>query len=280
MSIKIVSDSTCDLPTHLLDAYGISVIPLLITIGSQSYRDGVDLSRQQFYESLIYNSPPPTTAVPDPHEFQEIYQTLAAQGATQILSIHAPISLSPTMNVASLGAEALRAGLVTVYDARQLSLGMGFLALRAAEAASQGFNIDEIITVLDEQISRTHLVLAVEHTEYLWRSQRLSPILKNLDTIVSDRVLIRMYDGNLTLNQIPENQSVETHLLSELNTWEPLERIALIHTHRSDLAKALHHQLIALYPQIQVSIAEISPLVGAHIGPGALGFVCLTHQVT
>jgi DegV family protein with EDD domain len=280
LNVRIVTDSTCDLPAHLLDEYQISVIPLLITVGSHSYQDGVDLSRQQFYETIISQQPPPATAVPDPHVFQEVYETLVAHGATHILSIHAPISLTPTMNVASLGAQTLPPGQVTVFDSRQVSLGLGFQVLKAANAASQGSNIDEIMDILDKQISRTQLTLVVEHLDYLQRSQRLSLILDNLDTINSDLVMIDMYDGNLTVHPIAENQSVETHLLTDLKKWEQIERLALIHTRSLDRVRAFQQRVSASYPQMQITISEISPLIGAHIGPGALGFVCLTHQDT
>lgn len=145
MSIRVVTDSTCDLPESVVAEYGITVVPLYINLGSQGYLDGVELSRQEFYDRLPDYDPAPTTATPGPQMFCEAYERLAEEGATEILSIHISISLSATVDVARVAARETKAVPVTVFDSRQLSLGTGFLVVAAAQAAAEGRSMDDIV---------------------------------------------------------------------------------------------------------------------------------------
>jgi DegV family protein with EDD domain len=161
MTIQIVTDSTCDLPEAMIAEYGITVVPLYINFGDQSYLDGVELSRQEFYERLPECEPPPTTAAPGPEVYRQAYERLAGEGATEVLSIHISISLSAVVDVARLGAKETEAVPVTVFDSRQLSVGTGFLVLTAAKAVAEGRSMDEIMPRLEEQVSRTHVFAGV-----------------------------------------------------------------------------------------------------------------------
>jgi len=148
MSIQIVTDSTCDLPESVVADYGITVIPAYINVGDESYLDGVELSRQEFYHRLPAWESSPTTAVPGPEVFRQAYERLADEGATEVLSIHISISLSAISNSARLGVKETDRVPVTVVDSRQLSLGTGFLVETPAKAAAEGSSMDEIMALL------------------------------------------------------------------------------------------------------------------------------------
>ena len=138
MTIRVVTDSNCDLPPDLVKEHGIAVVPLHINVGRESYLDGVEMSRQQFYEGLPSFKTHPTTSVPSPGEFYQVYRRLADEGADQILSIHISVALSAVVNSARLAAEELPDLPVTVYDSGNLTLGTGFQVLAAAHAAGIG----------------------------------------------------------------------------------------------------------------------------------------------
>jgi len=125
MTVKIVTDSSCDLPQSVIDQYGISVIPLYINFADQSFLDGVDISRETFYKKFAESTTPPTTSAPAIGSFANVYKELLEKGATAILSIHISSVLSGTFNVASLAAEAMQNAIVKTFDAGQLSLGTG-----------------------------------------------------------------------------------------------------------------------------------------------------------
>ena len=278
MAIQIVTDSTCDLPEAIIAEYGITVVPLYINFGDQSYLDGVELSRQEFYERLPECEPPPTTAAPGSELFRQTYERLAGEGATEVLSIHISISLSAVVDVARLGAKETEAVPVTVFDSRQLSLGTGFLVLAAAKAAAEARPMGEILALLEEQISRSHVFAALDTLEFLRRSGRMSRVMAGLGSVLQIKPLLRMYDGNPTAERVRTRSRATQRLISLLSELVPLEQVALVHTHAPDRAEELRQRVQHLLPEGEVPSVDITPVIGAHIGPGAVGFACVTAR--
>lgn len=196
MTIKIVTDSTCDLPDEIVKTLDISVVPLYINIGREGYLDGVDLSRQEFYEGLPNFPTHPTTAAPGTDKFRQVYERLVQEGATQIISIHISPSLSAVIDVARSAAQEVKDATVEVFDSRQLSLGTGFLVELAARAAKQGKAMGEIIHSLKDQISRSHVFASLETLEYLRRSGRMNGVVSGIGNLLQIKPILRMYDGS------------------------------------------------------------------------------------
>jgi DegV family protein with EDD domain len=171
MTIRIVTDSTCDLPEHVIEELGIIVVPLYINIGEKGYRDGVDITRQEFYTDLPNYPRQPTTGTPSMDLFCHLYADLAAEGAGEILSIHISKNLSATVDVARLAAEKCQEFKVTVHDSRQLSLGTGFQVETAARMAREGKPMHEILKELDDMASRSFVAARLETLEIL-KTQR------------------------------------------------------------------------------------------------------------
>ena len=278
MSIRIVTDSTCDLPASVIAEYGITVIPLYINFGTEGYLDGVELSRHEFYERLPDYDPPPTTAAPGTEMFRQTYDQLAAKGATQILSIHISPSLSATLSVAQLAAQETQAVPVTAFDSGQLSLGLGFIVLTAAEAAAAGRPLHEIIDLLREKVSRTHVFAALETLEYLRRSGRMNRAVASLGNLLQIKPLLRMYNGKPTAERVRTNNGATKRLVHILSELAPLEQVALVHAHAPDRAEALRQQAMHLLPEGEIATVEITPVLGANLGPGAVGFACVTAR--
>jgi DegV family protein with EDD domain len=174
MVVRIVTDSTCDLPSEVVARYRISVIPLWINVGSKGYLDGVDITREEFYTRLPEFIPQPTTAVPGTDVFSQVYKQLLAEGATQILSIHISEKLSAITRIAHTAAESMSGIPIEVLDSRQLSLGTGFLVETAARMAEEGFTLEEILPAMENQITRTHVFAALDTVEFLQRSGRMN----------------------------------------------------------------------------------------------------------
>ena len=151
MNIRIVTDSTCDLPEEIVSQQEITIIPLHINVGEKNYLDGVDLTRDEFYAQLPNYFPAPKTAAPSLEIFMQAYERLADEGAQAILSIHISETLSATINSARIAAEQFTRIPVTVLDSTQLSLGTGFLVEKAAQLAGRGKTMEEIISALQER---------------------------------------------------------------------------------------------------------------------------------
>jgi DegV family protein with EDD domain len=277
MTIRIVTDSTCDLPEDIIAKYGIAVVPLYINFGDESYLDGIDISRQEFYARLPDCDPAPTTAMPGPQMFLQAYERLTAEGATEILSIHISISLSATLNTAQLAAQEASVP-VTVFDSGTLSLGIGFLVQAAAEAAATGRSMEEIIALLEEQGARTHVFAALDTLEFLRRGGRLNRVLATLGSWLQMKPLLKMHAGEPTAEKIRTSEAAMQRVVALLEEKTPLEKAALVHTHSLERAKDLLQRTRHLLPEGEILSVDITPVFGTHLGPGAVGFACVTAR--
>ncbi len=279
MSIKIVTDSTCDLPQDLLQEYGIKLVPLYINFGDQGYLDGVELTRQEFYQRLPESDPLPTTATPGVDAFKQVYEDLADSGASEILSIHISISLSATVDVARTAANETKKVPVTVLDSQQLSLGTGFLVLSAAKAAAEGKSMDEIVSMLNEQTSRTYVIAALDTLEYLKRSGRMNAVVARLGSVLKIKPILIMHDGEPTGERVRTRERALARLIEFISELGPLEQLALVHTNAAQEAKELFQRSKHLFANQEEPLSvDVTPVLGTNIGPGVVGFACITAK--
>jgi len=278
MTIRIVTDSTCDIPIALIKKHDISVIPLFINVGDLQFRDGIDLSRQEFYERLPQFHPSPSTAAPGPDIFCRTYERLAAEGAHEILSIHISVKLSGVMDIARQAAGETNLIPVTVFDSRQLSLGTGFEVLTAAKAAAKGKTMPEIIDLLNEQISRTHVFATLDTLEFLRRSGRMNAAISRFGELLQIKPLLKMFDGNATAERVRTRKNAIKRLVELLVEAAPFEQVAILHSHAAERARALLEEIKPLLPEGNILFEEITPVLGAHLGPGVIGFACISQK--
>ena len=272
MTIRVVTDSTCDLPASTIEKYDIKVVPLYINVGEEEYLDGIDITREEFYTKLPDFPTNPTTAVPSPMKFKAIYDALAEEGATEIISIHISEALSAMVNVARAAAQETVSAAIHIVDGRQLSLGTGFLVEKAAELASKGLKLTEIMDTLHSQIKRTYVFAALDTLEFLKRSGRMNRWVSNLGSLLQIKPILTMHDG------LPGNEKVRTRdkalkrVVQLLESVGKIERIALVHTHAPERIAELKKMAEHLLPKGDIIIEDITPVIGAHIGPGTAGF--------
>ena len=274
MTVRIATDSTCDLPERLVMELGVQVVPMYINFGHESYLDGIELSRQAFYARLPEADPPPTTAMPGPQRFLAVYEQLAAEGATEIISIHVSRSLSGVLDTAGLAAGEAPVP-VTLFDSGSLSLGVGFLAWRAAEMAAEGAGRDEIIAALNDLRKRTHVMAALDTLEFLRRSGRMNRVLATVGGWLQMKPLLTMNDGDSNAERVRTSETAMQRLLALLEEKLPLERVALVHTHALDEIEQLRQRAQHLLPKGQIMSVDVTPVLGTHLGPGAVGFACV-----
>jgi len=278
MTIKIVTDSTCDLPSSIIAELGITVIPLYINFGDTGYRDGVDITRAEFYARLPQSDPLPTTAAPGHEVFKQVYDQLAADGASEVLSIHISERLSATYSVARVAAQETTSVRVTAFDSRQLSLGTGFIVEEAARAARDGCSLDEIMARVNGLIRRVHVFAALDTMEYLKRSGRVSNLVAGLGGLLQVKPVLKMYDGQADSDRVRTRSRAIGHLVHLLSQCSPLERVALVHTHAPARAEEIRQLVEPMLPEKNIWSLDITPVIGTHIGPGAVGFACVSQQ--
>ncbi|HOW92540.1 MAG TPA: DegV family protein [Anaerolineaceae bacterium] len=278
MTIRVVTDSTCDLPVSTIEKYGIKVIPLYINVGEEEYLDGIDITREEFYTRLPGFPTHPTTAVPSPLKFKAIYDALAEEGATDIISIHISESLSAMVNVARAAAQETISAAIHVIDGHQLSLGTGFLVEKAAELATKGQHLKEILDALNSQMKRTHVFAALDTLEFLKRSGRMNRWVSNIGSLLQIKPILTMHDG------LPGNEKVRTRdkalkrVVEMLEAVGRIERVALVHTNAPERIAELRKMAAHLLPSGDILTEDITPVIGAHIGPGASGFAVVAAE--
>jgi len=279
MAIRIVTDSTCDLPEDLAQRHGITTIPLYVNFGTRSYLDGIELSRHEFYEMLPDSDTFPTTAVPGSTAFTTAYEELAAQGATEIISIHIAATLSATCDVARKAAEETKSIPVTVFDPGQVTLGTGLAVLAAVEAAAEGKSVPDIVSLLEDMAPRTHSYAALDTVEFLRRSGRLTSIQYGLSTILDIKPLIMMHSGELGSERVRTGQGCLDRMIELVKGLGPLEQLALVHTNAPKKAERLYQGARDLFPKDEAPLSvEVTPIIGAHVGPNAVGMVAVAAQ--
>lgn len=279
MNLRIVTDSTCDLPAETARLLDITVIPLNIHVGERTFLDGVDLTREEFYARLPGFTPAPRTAAPGPEVFAQIYERLANEGAQAILSIHISESLSATVNSARAAAEEFTRIPVTVLDSGQLSLGMGFLVEKAAQLAQVGQRTDQVLSALQGVMKRTYVFASLKTLEYLRRSGRMHFALAKLGEILQIKPLLHMNLGKPSALRARTQQRAIERLLEWLAEYAPFEKLAILHAGVTEEAQRLREQVRSYFPEgVDVPIVQITPVLGAHLGIGALGFACISKE--
>jgi len=276
MVIKIVTDSTCDLPDKLVKSLGITVIPLYINIGDQGYLDGVEISRQEFYSNLPGYPTFPTTGTPGNAAFTQAFDALVDQGATEIISIHISEKLSATIEVARSAARENRKANVIVLDSGQLSLGTGFQVETAAKMARDGEPLQEILEAISDTRSRTFVTAAISTLEFLRRSGRMNRFMTGLGSLIQLKPILTMRDGQPGSDRVRTSIRAEKRLIDLLEKNLPIERFALLHTNAHKKAEEFKKKIEEHLPDGEIFSMDITPVIGAHLGPGAVGFAVLT----
>jgi DegV family protein with EDD domain len=277
MICRIVTDSTCDLPPEIFRELNIAVVPCFVNFEEKSFLDMVELSRQEFYSRIARLNSFPKTSAPSVGLFTKTYERLAGEGADEIISIHYGGGLSTLSNVARLAAEASRAIRVNVIEVGQVALSLGFLVAAAARALKEGKGIAEIRTMLKEKDQRTYMFAALDTIEFIKHGGRVPQMLMELAGLLKIKPVVLMRLGNISMvDRIRTTSKQIEVLVKHALQLSPLEEIGVAHTNALERAHDLSDALrSALNLQKEIWIEEATPVLGVHVGPGALGMACI-----
>lgn len=277
MAIRIVTDSACDVPQVFVSAHQIKVIPLYINIGNQSYLDGIEMTHNQFYKGLDQFSHHPQTATPGPQIFASSYEEVATNAGDQVFAIHVAGSLSGTMLSAQKGADKARVP-VTLHDSGQLGLGAGLQVMAATTAAEQEASISEIQQIVSNLGRRTYIFAALDTLKFLQRSGRMSMTMLGISSLLHIKPILKMHASQPTSEKVPTRSRAILRLIQLATNLGPLEHLSVLHTDALEEAKKLYERVADIIPPgNQPHFQSVTPVVGAHIGPHAVGFLCVTR---
>jgi len=279
--VRIVTDSTADVPDELARELGIVVVPVHVIFGAQSYDDGVSLSREEFYARLITADPLPTTSSPSAGEFEVVYRRLRDEGARAVVSVHVAATLSAVQNAAHMAAQAVPEIEVAIVDSSQVSMGLGWQVVEAARAARAGSNVDEVRDIIARVRQQVRLFAALDSLEYLRRSGRVSWATAAIGQLLRIRPIVEVRDGAVLSVDRARTRARSIERLKELVAEQgALRSLIVLHTHAQDAALALADEFKALHPSLSdpIYVAEATTAIGTYTGPNGLGVACVVDQ--
>lgn len=272
--LRIVTDSSAGLPHDLLEAYDIKVVPLKIHFGETTYREGEDLDNARFYQLLGQAEQLPTTSQPSAGEFYEVYSRLTANGDS-VISIHISSKLSGTCQSAMVAKAMLPEADITIIDTLSACMGHGMIVLAAAEAVQKGKSRDEVIALVERVINGIQILFVVDTLEYLQKGGRIGGAAALLGTLLQLKPLLEIRDGRVEpLERVRSRKKAVRRALEVLTErfdgQGPL-RMMILHAQCPEEAEQLAQKVGELFTCTDLHLAEISPVIGTHAGPGTLG---------
>ena len=280
MTVRIVTDSSADLPVNLVQEHQITVLPCYVVVDDQTFKDGVDIQADEFYRRLQSEGRTPTTAQPTVADFQEVYQDLVGQG-DQVISIHVSGKLSGTLNSAEQAKASLQDGApVEIIDSQLASIPLGLAVLDLAILAAEGGDYLEVAAKVRQGLALYHGLFALDTLEYLQKGGRIGKAQAFLGSVLNVKPILRLHDGEAHPVERPRSRDRAMRRLVELaQDLAPVRRLAVIYSTDPERMATLKQDLTGLLPAEQIIEARFGSTLGTYIGPNALG-VAVTQEAS
>ncbi|NJP36396.1 DegV family protein [Alkalicoccus luteus] len=273
-AVKIVTDSTADIPKEWTDKLNIEVVPLKVHFGEESFEDGVTLTSDEFYSKLATADKIPTTSQPTPAQFEEIYKRLLENGDT-VISIHLSAKLSGTFQAASIAKDSIEASdRLHVIDSKRASYAIGLIVVEAAELAASGADSEEILTRIETLLEDTTVFFMVDTLEYLQKNGRIGKASALMGSLLKIKPILSLtnegevYPFEKVRGSKKAGQRIRAEFLRRFN-GKPLH-VGISHAMAEDEAKAFMESMKEQFDIQQEVITSIGPVIGTHVGPGTI----------
>lgn len=270
--VRIVTDSSCDLPPLLASDAGIEIVPLTIRFGDEELVDRADLSSHQFWERCAAASELPQTAAPSPGSFEQAFRAQAEAGADAVLCITISAGMSATIQSAEAAAAQMSDIPVKCLDSTSVSLGLGLICLEAARRASEGASLDEVEAFARDLASRTRIFASLDTLEHLRKGGRIGGAQALLGSLLSVKPVIEVREGKVEAGPKVRTRAKALRFLADQVAAAPVERVAVMHGEAHDV-DVLLDQLGASHPRDQIIVGDLGPVVGTHTGPRTIGVI-------
>jgi fatty acid kinase fatty acid binding subunit len=276
MGIRVVTDSACDLPAHLVEALGIEIVPLKIRFGSEEFVDQEELTTPEFWDRVEHYDGLPETSAPSPGAFEARFRHLIERGATGIVCINLSSHLSGTMQSAQVAAAAVaRDCAVQVIDSQTASMGQGNLCLTAARRAADGDPLEKIVSEVVDRRDRTRLYATLDTLEHIRKSGRIGNARALLGSMLSIKPIIEIRDGIVEEVAKVRTRSKALRELAAKARESKIEHLAVLHGNAPDLEELLE-LLDPIFPRDEIITGIVGPVIGTHAGPRVIG---VSYQV-
>jgi DegV family protein with EDD domain len=278
--IRIVTDSTADIPLAVREELGIIMVPLKVHFANDTFLDALTIESDEFYEKLVQSPVLPTTSQPSPVDFLEIYKKLLEEPDTEIISIHLSAAMSGTYQSAVLAKSLLdQPEQLTIVDTKSASYGIGMLAVRAAQAAKEGKSVEEILAMIDSIRKQTKLYFAVGTLEFLQKGGRIGKASALFGALLNIKPILTIDDDGevAPIDKVRGQKKAMSRIIELIRQdyeGKPLD-IMVAHGKAPELADELGSMVKEHFEVKKYGVTSVGPVIGTHVGPGVTAvFVC------
>ncbi|HEY7925903.1 MAG TPA: DegV family protein [Candidatus Dormibacteraeota bacterium] len=273
--IRVVTDSTSDILPAAAARLGVDVVPLTVRFGDEQFRDGVDLSPEQFYRRLPNTQVQPTTSQPTPEQFAEVYRRYVGAGDS-VVSVHISGKLSGTLQSASLAAQEFANGAVRVVDSTTVSAGIQILVRGALADIAAGAGQDVVVERMEERRGRVGVYVLLDTLTYLQRGGRVGRAQGLLGGVLNVKPLLRVAEGEVQPEaRVRSRQQGIAKLVEIAAAQRPLEALGVFHCGAPELVGLVEPRLRADHPGVAIFDGQLGAVVGTYSGPGGVGIALL-----
>ncbi|MCL6648118.1 MAG: DegV family protein [Chloroflexi bacterium] len=272
MVVRVVTDSTSDLPRELAESLGVTVVPLKVHFGEETLRDGVDISAETFYQRLKASSVLPTTSQPSPGEFEAVFRQVWRPGDA-ICAVVISSKLSGTYSSALTAKGLVESEIpVEVVDSELVAMALGLVVIRTAKAAAAGADLAECARIARETSAHTEILFFVDTLEYLRRGGRIGKASAFLGTLLNIKPLLALKGGEVVPVERTRSRQKALERLEEWIRGHPrISALCVFSSPPADEADQLAERLRQAYPEAPLFRGTLGPVVGTHAGPGLVG---------
>lgn len=271
--VVVVTDSSATVPANLAERLNIRVVPIVLAISGFVFQDGVDITAPEVYRLLRDGKHAPTTSAPSIGDFLRVYAA-AAQEASGIVSIHLSPKLSATYSAASAASELVEDVPIRVLNCRTAAMGQGFVVLEAARKAAEGASMEAVAARAHEVAAKMNVLATIGTLEYLHRSGRIGGAAALLGTVLQIKPVLYLADGHVDVFARPRTKSKAVRIMldqiAEQANGQPLH-VAVLHADVPEEAERLRQEISEEFRCDELYVTELTPVMGAHTGPGVLG---------
>ncbi len=272
MSIKIIVDSTSDIPVELIEKHGIGVVPLTVNFEDKCYLDKIEITSQEFFKKLTESEKLPTTSQASPGIFVEAFEKTLAEG-NEIIGIFISTKFSGTCESARMAKDIIGSDKIHIIDSQTACLGSCLLILEAVKLVNNGLKATEIVEKLEEMKSKVSIYAGVDTLKYLEKGGRLSKGAATVGTLLNIKPILKVKNSNIeSIDKVRGKNKILKWLedFVENNVNVENRTIAIYHSVNEELAINLKNTLIEKYNAKDIFIGEIGSVIGTHVGPNAI----------
>ena len=276
MTVKIVTDSVSDIPIDLANSLDITMVPLTVNFGVESFLDGVEITPKEFFEKIETAPSLPTTAAPSIGAFLEVYKDLTDKGH-EVVSLHVSGKLSATLSSATQAAAELGNDHISVVDTQAVSAMEALIVTAAARVAIAGGSVEEVIEKTQSSIGKTSVYVVLDTLEYLQRGGRIGRAAALMGGLLSIKPILTLNDGEVHPHEkVRTRAKALARIIEIVQAGGPYEEITIMHASAKDDAEYLTSILEPLCSGLPILSGQIGPVVGTHAGPGSVAVAART----